>query len=111
MFFILKSRYRKEKIELLGKIEKLRRKSECMGQEKVSLTNEIEKKEEENKILKQKLKARNMELREVKEKLSDIDKRLKDKVDEKTKGYEEKMKRMQSSYDKLVFELDDYRNR
>ena len=111
MFFVLKSRYRREKIELLGKIDKLRGRLEKLGREKLGIQNEIKKIEEENITLKQKLKVRNSELRELKVKLGDVDGRLKIKVEEKTREYEEKMKRMQSSYDKLVFELDEMRHR
>ncbi|MEI6856551.1 hypothetical protein [Psychrilyobacter sp.] len=111
MFFVLKSRYRREKIELLGKIDKLRGRQEELGRDKLEIQNETKKIEEENTILKQKLKIRNGELRELKVKLGDIDGRLKVKVEEKTREYEEKMKRMQSSYDKLIFELDELRHR
>lgn len=111
MFFVLKSRYRREKIELLGKIDKLRYRLDKLGRDKLEIQNESKKIEGKNIILKQKLKVRNEELRELKSKLDDIDGRLKIKVEEKTKEYEEKMKRMQSSYDKLVFELDEIRHR
>lgn len=111
MFFVLKSRYRREKIELLGKIDKLRDRLEKLGRDKLEIQNESKKTEEENTVLKQKLKVRNVELRELKVKLGDIDGRLKIKVEEKTREYEEKMKRMQSSYDKLMFELDEMRHR
>jgi len=47
----------------------------------------------------------------LKAKLDDVDGRLKTKVEEKTREYCEKMKRMQSSYDKLIFELDEMRHR
>jgi len=111
MFFVLKSRYRREKIELLGKIDKLRGRLEKLGRNKLEVQNEYKKIEEENIVLKQKLKVKNGELRELKLKLGDIDGRLKIKVEEKTREYEEKMKRMQSSYDKLIFELDEIRHR
>jgi len=111
MFFVLKSRYRREKIELLGKIDKLRGRLEKLGRDKLEIQNETKKIEEENTTLKQKLKVRNNELRGLRAKLDDVDGRLKVKVEEKTKEYEEKMKRMQSSYDKLVFELDEMRHR
>ncbi|OQY41545.1 MAG: hypothetical protein B6227_04740 [Fusobacteriia bacterium 4572_74] len=111
MFFVLNSRYRREKIELLGKIDKLRGRLEKLGRNKLEVQNEYKKIEEENIVLKQKLKVKNGELRELKLKLGDIDGRLKIKVEEKTREYEEKMKRMQSSYDKLIFELDEIRHR
>ncbi|MCK5780830.1 MAG: hypothetical protein KAH04_07395 [Psychrilyobacter sp.] len=110
MFFVLKSRYRREKIALLGKVEKLRKRLDELGHEKVKF-NELEGKlEEENRILKQKLKERNLEIKELKEKLEDIDGRLKTKVEEKTEDYKEKLKRIQSGYDKLIFELDELRH-
>ncbi|RDE66075.1 hypothetical protein DYH56_00945 [Psychrilyobacter piezotolerans] len=111
MFFVLKSRYRREKIELLGKIDKLRGRLEKLGRDKLEIQNGYKKIEEENTTLKQKLKVRNGELRELRAKLDDVDGRLKTKVEEKTREYEEKMKRMQSSYDRLVFELDEMRHR
>ncbi len=111
MFFVLKSRYRREKIELLGKIDKLRHRLEELGHEKVKLQGEQHRLEDENKELKKKLKLRNTENRELKSKLDDIDGRLKVKVEEKTKDYQEKLQRLQSGYDKLMFELDELRNR
>ena len=111
MFFVLKSRYRREKIELLGKIDKLRGRLEKLGKDKVEINERYNKIEEENTALKQKLKVRNGESRELKVKLDDVDGRLKVKVKEKTREYEEKMKRMQSSYDRLVFELDELKHR
>jgi len=111
MFFVLKSRYRREKIELLGKIDKLRGRLDKLGKNKLEIQNELKQIEEENIVLKQKLKVKNSEARELKAKLGDVDGRLKLKVEEKTIEYQEKMKRMQSSYDKLVFELDELKHR
>ena len=73
MFFVLKSRYRREKIELLGKIDKLRGRLDKLGRDKLEIQNETKKIEEENTTLKQKLKVRNGELRELKAKLDDVD--------------------------------------
>ena len=111
MFFVLKSRYRREKIELLGKIDKLRDRLEELGKEKVELQDGQHRLEEENRELKQKLKLRNGENRELKSKLDDIDGRLKTKVEEKTTDYKEKLQRIQSGYDRLMFEMDELRNR
>jgi len=111
MFFVLKSRYRREKIELLGKIEKLRNRLDELGHEKAKFNEVEDKLKEENKVLKQKLKARNSEVKELKNKLSDIDGRLKTKVEEKTQDYKAKLNRLQSGYDKLIFEIDELKHR
>ncbi len=105
MFFILKSRYRSEKIELLGKIERLRKRLGEVGDEKVELRKEIEKTKSENKVLEQELKGKNLQIRELKEKLEDTDTRLKIKVEEKTDKYRERLGALQSQYDKLMEEL------
>ena len=111
MFVVLRSKYRREKIKLLGKIDQLRDRLEDLGKDKVKVNENYNKLVDENRELKQKLKKKNSEGRELKLKLNDVDERLKTKVEEKTKEYSDKLQRMQSGYDKLIFELDELKHR